>query len=199
MKLIIFFLFTTFIFSNEKGVCLIWVEGDGQSLQECKESNVRECSKNKKSISNMQTTFSNYKGKIFKSSSDDQNVIEFLENKDKTHCEKLFVSSARDYENTMSDNWGYFVYSDLIKVGEKAFVYGNKIILREKPSTKSKKLNTLDNNLEIKILDKSKEKEKLPKSSKAAFWFKIKISEQVGWVYGQFIHPDPNSKESLGL
>jgi hypothetical protein len=190
--------FTSILPVEENGICLTYSEGDSSSITDCNASTLKECSKGKKSISNEDTLFQSYDGKLFRSAEDQNSFVEFRK-EPKSNCDLHFINSARNQEGTMSSNWGYIVYSENLKTGDKAFVYGKKVIVRESGSVKAKKLFNVDDNAEVLILEKSKAKEKVGNSFTEAFWFKVKIKDKQGWIYGQYIHPNPKSKEALGL
>ena len=177
---------------EDKGICLSWSEGDGLSLDGCNASTLKECSKGKKAITNKDTSFQNYTGKLFQNT--EGNISEFL-NELATNCEKRLVKSARNYELTMSTNWGHIVYSDKLKQGDKAFIHGEKVNVREKPSLDGKVVYVPKNLTEVNILQKTKERIKVADAYEA-YWFKISDGKKQGWVYGQFIHPNPKSKKS---
>lgn len=196
--IVIFFMFTAMLMANEKGICLAWAEGDSSTITDCKASTLKECSKGKKSISNKDTTFQSYEGKLFRSSNDPNSFVEFI-TEPKSNCDLLRINSLRIQEATMSNAWGYIVYSENLKIGDKAFVYGKKVIVRETGSVKAKKLFNADENTEVLILEKSTVKEKVGKGFTEAFWFKVKLENKEGWIYGQYLHPNPKSKEAIGL
>ncbi|MDX1960729.1 MAG: SH3 domain-containing protein [Leptospiraceae bacterium] len=188
--LLLFFTFVS-LTAKESGICLTWTEGDGQTLSDCKPSTKAECGKGKKSISSKDTSFQNYKGVLFK---DDTNLYEFR--KGENSCDKLLIASARDYEGTMSSNWDFTVYSDKLNKGDSAFIYGKSVIVREKADIKSKKLFNADDRQKVKILDKTKERVKVGDHF-PSYWFQVEINSKKGWVFGKFIHPDPESKKSF--
>ncbi|HRG48685.1 MAG TPA: SH3 domain-containing protein [Leptospiraceae bacterium] len=185
------------IFSQaSKGTCSTWIEGDSQSLVDCKESTLEECAKDKKSIQKKDTAFQNYTGKLFKSKNTDASEIFEFKNESVDNCKKQMIQSAREAEGTMCSEWGFVVYSEGLKAGDAAYIYGKSVNLRESASTKSKSILTPADRTKIKILEKSKERATIPNLYKA-YWFKISVGDKTGWVYGQFLHPDPNSNASF--
>ncbi len=198
ISIVFFFTFTAMLQANEKGICLSYSEGDSSIITNCNASTLKECSKGKKSILNKDTTFQSYEGKLFRSADDQNSFVEFRK-ESKSSCDLHFINSSRSQEGTMSGNWGYIVYSENLKTGDKAFVYGKKVIVRDNGSVKAKKIFNADENAEVLILEKSKAKEKVSEGLTEAFWFKVKIKDKQGWIYGQFIHPNPKSKEAMGL
>ncbi|MBK6606889.1 MAG: SH3 domain-containing protein [Leptospiraceae bacterium] len=106
------------------------------------------------------------------------------------------IQSARDAEGTMCSEWGFVVYSEGLKAGDVSYIYGKSVNVRESASTKSKSILTPTDRTKIKILEKSKERATIPNLYKA-YWFKISVGDKTGWVYGQFLHPDPNSSVSF--
>lgn len=177
--------------AKETGVCYTWSEGDSQGLIECKPSTLEECSMGNKAINKKETAFQNYTGKLFRNE-ETQNINEFKTGSADI-CDKEMIKSARESELTMCDNWGKAVYSTGLKVGDKAFVYGKSVNVREAANSKSKKLFSPDDRTEVKILEKSAKEDKIDKLY-SAYWFKISINGKTGWIYGQFLHPNPMSK-----
>lgn len=177
----------------ENGVCFIWSEGDALHLDSCAATTLDACSRGRKKIQNKDTAFQIYKGKLFKDN--DNNIYEFR-NESIDSCEKELVKSAREAELTMCSNWGKSVYSSGLKVGDKAYIYGKSVNVRESPSIKSKKVSSPADRTEVKILEKS-EKEDSLENLYSSYWFKISIGNVTGWVYGQFLHPNPNSKQEF--
>ena len=142
------------------------------------------------------TWIENYTGKLFKSkNSDAQEIFEF-KNESIDNCKKQMVQSARDAEGTMCSEWGFVVYSEGLKAGDTAYIYGKSVNIRESASTKSKSILMPADRTKIKILEKSTERASIPNLYKA-YWFKISVGDKTGWVYGQFLHPDPNSSVSF--
>jgi hypothetical protein len=190
---IILFLFTICfsLSAKETGVCYQWSEGDAQHLDSCEASSLEDCSKGRKAISKKETSFQNYTGKLFLDK-ENQSIFEFKKGSHED-CDKEIIKSAREAELTMCSNWGKAVYSTALKVGDKAFIYGKSVNVREKANSKSKKLFSPDDKTEVSILEKSTSEDKIDKLY-SAFWFKISVNGKTGWVYGQFIHPDPTSK-----
>ncbi|MCE9596982.1 MAG: SH3 domain-containing protein [Spirochaetia bacterium] len=177
-----------------KGTCFTWSEGDSQSLNDCKAATQQECSKGAKPIDKKATAFQNYKGSLFQKP-DTTEILEFR-NEPATICKKEIVQAARGSEGTMSSEWGYAVYSEALVPGKKAYVYGTSVSLREKPSTSSNRLATPLDRAEAKILEKSKARDSVP-GLYSAYWFKVTVGGKTGWIYGQFLHPDPNSSEPI--
>ena len=185
---------TLSINAKETGVCYTWSEGDSQGLIECKASTLEECSKGNKGINKKETAFQNYTGKLFRNE-DTQNIYEFKKGS-AIECDKELIKASRDSELTMCDNWGKAVYSTALKVGDRAFIYGKSVNIRESANAKSKKLFSPDDRAELKILEKSTKEDNIDKLY-SAYWFKVSINGKIGWVYGQFIHLDPKSKTSF--
>ncbi|MBL8022007.1 MAG: SH3 domain-containing protein [Leptospirales bacterium] len=180
--------------AQKKGTCLTWSEGDSQSLQDCKAATQAECAKSAKRIDNKATAFQNYKGLLFQNPGESE-IFEFR-TEAATLCKKELIQSARAAEGTMSSQWGYAVYSETLGPGKKAFVYGTSVSLREKASTSSTRLATPADRAEVKILEKSKARDSVS-GLYSAYWFKVVVAGKTGWIYGQFLHPDPNSSESF--
>lgn len=180
--------------AQKKGTCLTWSEGDSQSLSDCKAATQVECAQGAKKIDNKATSFQNYKGMLFQKPGE-PDIFEFR-NEPATLCKKELVSAARGSEGTMSSQWGYAVYSDALVPGKKAFVYGTSVSLREKASTGSNRIATPADRAEVKILEKSKARDSVS-GLYSAYWFKVTVAGKTGWIYGQFLHPDPNSTESF--
>ena len=200
MKTLLYIIFIIYLnplsAADKKGICIEWSEGDGLSLGECKASSLSECSKGKKAVSLKQTSFQSYTGKLFKSKGDDGTLYEFQE-KPASSCKPLIVSSARDYEGTMSANWGYAVYSDKLKKGDTAYINGKNVTVREEGNLKAKKILSLNKGTKVEIIGKSAERADIPNFSYRAYWFQISVQGQKGWVHGIYIHPDPNSEKSV--
>lgn len=194
IKILFLFLLSISISAKETGVCYQWSEGDAQHLDSCEVSSLEDCSKGRKAISKKETAFQNYTGKLFLDK-DNQNIYEFKKG-NALDCEKEIIKSAREAELTMCSNWGKAVYSTGLKVGDKAFIYGKSVNVREKANSKSKKLFSPEDKAEVNILEKSVTEDKID-NLYSAFWFKISVNGKVGWVYGQFIHPDPKSKNEF--
>ena len=200
MKTLLYIIFIIYLnplsAADKKGICIQWFEGDGLSLGKCKASSLSECSKGKKAVSLKQTSFQSYTGKLFKSKGDDGTLYEFQE-KPASSCKPLIVSSARDYEGTMSANWGYAVYSDKLKKGDTAYIDGKNVTVREEGNLKAKKILSLNKGTKVEIIGKSAERADIPNFSYRAYWFQIAVQGQKGWVHGIYIHPDPNSEKSV--
>lgn len=179
---------------DTKGNCYEWEEGDAVHLMSCKPMTLAECSKGKKSIDVKSTAFQFYKGKLFQAPGN-HNIVEFLVEAP-SGCKQAFIGAARGAEGTMSSNWNYAVYSEKLAAGHKAFVYGTSVILRDSPSTKGKQVAVLKDRAPVKIVGKSKERDAV-KDLFPAYWFQVTVDGKTGWVYGQFIHPDPNSTEEF--
>lgn len=109
-------------------------------------------------------------------------------------CEKAVIKGARQEEASMSVQFGAAVYSAELRAGDKAYVYGSSVILREKPSVKANKVAVLTDRAPVDVVGRSKEMDAVPGLHKA-YWFEVKIDGKKGWIYGQFIHPDPNSPQ----
>ncbi len=199
MKNLLYILFIIFLnplsAADKKGICIEWTEGDGLSLDGCKESSLSECSKGRKAITAKETSFQSYSGKLFKSKGDDGALFEFQE-KPASACKPMFIASARSYEGTMSGNWGYIVYSDKLKKGDSAYIYGKNVTVREEGNVKSKKILSLDTGVKVQIIGKSAARGSVPELQDA-YWFQISVQGKKGWVFGKFIHPDPNSEKSF--
>jgi hypothetical protein len=180
--------------AQETGFCYVWSEGDAPHLMECKPSTLAECSRGKQSIKPGETSFDVYTGKLFRDE-ETQSIHEFKKST-KQSCENDQIKSARGSELTMSSSWGYSVYSKNLKTGDKAYIYGKSVNIREQANVKSKRLFALPNFTEVKILEKSKKEESV-KDLYSSFWFKITVNGKTGWVFGQFLHPDPKSKEEF--
>lgn len=185
------FIFTLTLTAKENGVCYIWSEGDSQGLIECKSSSLEDCSKGNKPITKNDTAFQNYTGKLFRNEQG-QSIHEFKTGSADI-CDKEFIKEARESELTMCDNWGKAVYSTGLKVGDNAFVYGKSVNVRESANNKSKKLFSSSDRTKVKILEKSAKEDKIDKLY-SAYWFKVSIDGKTGWIYGQFLHPNPMSK-----
>lgn len=180
--------------AQKKGTCLTWSEGDSQSLTECKAATQQECAHGAPKIDKKATAFQNYKGVLFRKAGE-PDIYEFRNEPD-TLCKKELIAAARGAEGTMSSEWGYAVYSDALVPGKKAFVYGTSVSLREKASTSSNRIATPADRAEVKILEKSKARDSIS-GLYSAYWFKVTVAGKTGWIYGQFLHPDPNSNESF--
>ncbi len=180
--------------AEKNGTCLVWSEGDSQSLMSCEASSLAACGKGLKAITNKDTAFANYKGKLFRKK-DDSSISEFR-NEPPEGCRKERIEAARGVEATMSSQWGSAVYSADLKSGDKAYVYGKSVTLREEASSKSRAIGLLVDRAEATISAKSKEAAKIANLFDA-HWFKITVDGKTGWIYGQFLHPDPNSQESF--
>ncbi|MBI3396191.1 MAG: SH3 domain-containing protein [Spirochaetia bacterium] len=177
-----------------KGTCINWSEGDAQSMISCKASTLDECSKGRQTVDVKETAFQNYTGKLFRAPGA-QDFYEF-KHEPADSCRKQSIKAARDAEGTMCSEWGYVVYSDHLKAGDKAYVYGTAVTIREKPSTKSNRVGTPADRAPLKILGKSASRETV-QGLMNAYWFHVQVDGKKGWIYGQFVHPDPNSESSF--
>lgn len=186
------FICNTFIYS-EDGICYQWSEGDALHLNSCSVSTLESCSKGKKSIQKKDTAFQIYKGKLFK---DNENNIYEFRKESKDECDKELIKSAREAELAMCSNWGKAVYASNLKIGDTAYIYGKSVNLRENPNTKAKKIAAPEDRTEVKILERSSKEDSI-QNLYSAYWFKISVKGTIGWVYGQFLHPNPNSKEEF--
>ena len=180
--------------NDPNGICITWQEGDTKSLLECKASNLNSCKGKLKEIKKEQTSFQDYKGKLF-FSEETSEINEFVSGK--IDCDKLLIQSAREAEGSMCSQWGKIVYSSHLVKGDTAFIYGKSVNLREKASADSKKITTINDRLKIKIIEKSKEEVSVKSNPFKAFWFQIESEGKKGWVFGAYLHPDPNSKNSF--
>lgn len=194
LLLLCIFSFSISIFAKDTGVCYQWSEGDAQHLEGCEASSLENCGKGKKKIKKEDTAFQNYNGKLFLDS-ETQSIYEFKQGSIE-NCQKELIKSARAAELTMCDNWGKTVYSANLKVGDKAYIYGKSVNVRENANSKAKKLFSPEDRSEVSILDKTNKEEKIEKLY-SSYWFKISVNGKTGWVYGQFLHPDPNSKNEF--
>lgn len=195
-KVLLFFIFyfSISVSAKDTGICYKWSEGDAQHLESCEASSLENCAKGKKKIKKEDTAFQNYNGKLFLDS-ESQSIFEFKQDSLKD-CEKELIKSAREAEMTMCDNWGKAVYSVNLKVGDKAYIYGKSVNVRENSNSKAKKLFSPEDRAEVTILDKTNKEDKIEKLY-SSYWFKISVKGKIGWVYGQFLHPDPNSKNEF--
>jgi hypothetical protein len=181
------------LFANDQnGICLTWQEGDSKSLLDCKASSLNSCKGKLKEIKKDQTAFQDYKGKLFFSEELSQ-INEFVSGVAKD-CDKILIQSARDSEGTMNSQWGKIVYSSQLVKGNTAYIYGKSVNMREKDSADSKRITTIEDRTKVKILEKSKEEVSVKSIPFKAYWFKIESDGKTGWVFGAYVHPDPNSK-----
>lgn len=176
------------------GTCLVWEEGDAQHLLRCEAASLEKCAQGKKAMAQNETAFADYKGRLYRSA-DGAQIFEFR-NDPPTNCGKELTRAARDVELAMAAQWKAAVYSAHLKAGDKAYIYGKSVTLREAASAKSKALGSLADRAEAKLLERSKQISSIP-NLLDAYWFKISVDGNTGWVYGQFLHPDPNSQKSF--
>lgn len=190
MKLLLYVLFIIFSIptaaEDKKGICLEWIEGEGFDLENCRPYSISECSKGKEAVPAME----GFSGKLFKSK--DGKVMSEFQEKPASACKALLISAARGKEGTASEYSAYIVYSDKLKKGDTAYIYGENVNVREKGSVKAKKLFSLNKGVKVEILDKSAKRENVMNSG---YWFQISVDGKKGWVFGAFIHPDPDSEK----
>ncbi len=79
--------------------------------------------------------------------------------------------------------------------GSTELMYGDKVVLREKPSSTSEALDTLSIGQKVKIVEKSNELMKI--NGQDSPWYKIKVNGKTGFVLGGLIalnHKEINGK-----
>lgn len=172
----------------KQGICLEYEEGDGFDLQSCRTSSLSDCSKGKKP-----TAMEGFKGKLFLST-DKKHLSEFQE-KPASACKPILVSDARGKDTYLSEYARYILYSNKLKKGDTAYIYGENVNVRETGSIKSEKLFSLNKGTKVEIIGKSAMKQNLEKDTWKAYWFQISVNGKKGWVFGQFIHPNPDSEK----
>lgn len=175
-----------------KGTCYYWSDDLAPRVFSCEAATEVECAKGKQPLLNKDTYFGKFTGKLYGSPGASM-VYEFRD-EPIAACEKAMIKGAREAEASMSAGSRTAVYSIGLKVGDRAVVYGSSVILREKPSVKANKVAVLTDRAPVEVVAISKEMDAVPGLYKA-YWFEVKVEGKKGWVYGQFIHPDPNSPE----
>ncbi|MDB3906095.1 SH3 domain-containing protein [Crocinitomicaceae bacterium] len=72
--------------------------------------------------------------------------------------------------------------------GSTETLYGDNVVLRKKPSTESKAIDTLSIGSEVKILENSRKE--IVVNGKTSYWYKVKSNKGTGYVAGGFIALD---------
>ncbi len=182
--------------AKDDGVCYEWSEGDARHLMGCTPSTLSLCSKGREPISNKMTAFQGYTGKLFRSTED--TIYEFVK-KAPEDCDKELVANARSVEASMSVEWGTAVYSNALKVGDKAYIFGNSVLIQDRPSKKASKVASPADLTPVKVVERSAKTSTFGKPNERypmqAYWFKVSVGNKLGWVFGEFLHPDPKSKK----
>ena len=178
-------LYSFVAFSNEKsGNCLHWTMGDAAHLLGCMRSTKENCMKWKSLVAP--------DNKIKSELNSLSDSIEFDEKKEKS-CIDHFVESARGAEISMTAQWGYVVYSENLREGQKASVYLKSCHFLEKPIIGSKTKENLMIGTEVTIIKKSKERASCQgKNKEKARWFEVKNKTFRGYICGAYLHPDPS-------
>jgi hypothetical protein len=171
---------------NMKGGCLYYTWGDALHLGECKPSTLGECKKGLKPMEGAQ-------GYTFVHPEHEERGMTVFE-PGPVDCNKARIENNRSIEQQMSSQWGYWTYSAEVKPGDSAFVFGTGVNLRQGPSTKTKALAVLKNRSRLKILEKSAQPEVLADDQIKinGYWFKVNVEGKTGWIYGKFVHPNPD-------
>ncbi len=181
---------------GEKGTCYKWSEIDGTAYGpgDCAVSTLAECGKGNKAVESKPSAFQKHKGKLFQTSE----AGEYTEFRSEpvALCQKARVVYARASEADMSSRVGFVAHSEDLIPGNRAYVYGSSVTLRETPSVKGKKVSVPADRSPVQIIGRSKTRDTV-QGLFPAYWFQVTVDGKKGWIYGQFIHPDPDSPKSF--
>ncbi len=72
--------------------------------------------------------------------------------------------------------------------GSSEILYGDNVILRKKPATNAKAIDTLSIGSKVKIIENSKEP--VTVNGKESFWYKVKTNKGTGYIAGGLIALD---------
>lgn len=79
-------------------------------------------------------------------------------------------------------------YNFEFEKGKTERLYGDRVVLRSKPTSTAEALDTLSIAQEVKIIEKSSEKMLI--NGLESNWYKVKVNNKVGYVLGGFIAAD---------
>jgi hypothetical protein len=177
------------------GLCLGWEEGDALHMSSCRETSQEACAAGRKPAPTKNWSFPPSKAALAVYAKKSANEYDSYEMRTET-CPELNRDNARDVEKSMSGQWGYAVYSVGLKAGERAYIYGKDVPVRDKPAKNAAVLFRASASDRVTLREKSKEMDKGKELS--AHWFKVAWPNgKEGWVFGEFLHPDPQSPESV--
>jgi len=177
--------------SPVKGTCLSWEEGDALHMLSCKPCTKGEFLKGKEPFDPSSTQFFQGRKDLFTGA--DCGICEFTT--EPIDCKEEARRNDQAVSDQMTEQWNMYFYSMSLQSGNAAFVYGKNVILREQPSVNSKVVIVLKDRAPLKILDKTQEPEYIPKNGHGAYWFQVTVQGKKGWVYGKYVHPDPDGKK----
>jgi hypothetical protein len=121
--------------------------------------------------------------------------MEFMASATET-CSVMYAASAREAEDMMSGQWGWWVHSSGIEVGDPAFTYGPNVEVREGPDQGSPVTLVVEANATpLVILEKG---ERTDLDEMGGSWFRVQVGATEGWIWGAFVHPDPLSEQDIG-
>jgi len=177
-----------FINIYAKGLCIGYSSGDAVHLDYCRVSTKQKCFKDNNKHIDYNNTEDIFSGNDF---------FEFRDTNDS--CQKVRVESARNTEEGLSNHWGNWIYSANLQKGDTPYIYApytNREYIKVYSSAdfKSKVTLRVKKDIKVKILDKSKESKYQDMNS---FWFKIKVYNKDGWIWGRYLHPNPFSPNSV--
>jgi hypothetical protein len=105
----------------------------------------------------------------------------------------MYADSAREAEGMMSSQWGWWVHSSSVEVGDSAFSYGQNVAVREGPAQESPVTHRVEANATpLLVLEKS---DRTDLDDMGGSWFKVQVGTVEGWIWGEFVHPDPLSEQ----
>ncbi len=173
------------------GLCLRWSSGDTVHLNACEVATQEDCIAGRPAVTEHDLVTEVAEGRLY---SDAEGAFVEFRQTERT-CHALAVEVARMAESSMSGQWSSWVYSGGLVAGDKAYLYGEVIALHARPDPASKVLNRYQGNTTaVSILDKA---QGVPMDEMSSAWFKVKVGDVTGWVWGRYLHPDPASQKAF--
>ena len=111
---------------------------------------------------------------------------------------EIKIQTARDAEERLSLQWNNWIYSNTLESGDSVYIYRKdsdqttSVNIYRTPDFKSKIEFIAKHGQKVKILKKSKEQTYKEMQS---YWFEINIEEKKGWIWGEYLHPNPLMEE----
>ena len=168
------------------GVCTVWEQGDALHLSKCYKEYKALCNTANNDSYGEQTSV------IFK---------KMQEADINNYCHQVEVKNARDVELTMAGQWGVQVWDYLLTPGSKAQTYQRAIQLKLVPEIGGEDLKeTIDSGTKVTIISRGAERKIVKEyGDYSAYWYQVKIDKSgiQGYVFGTFIHPNPDSPEAF--
>lgn len=171
------------------GLCIGWDSGDAVHMESCAAMPESECTQGRKPLAEYDLVQEVAQGPLFIDS--DGGLFEFrLSEKP---CKVLAIESAREAEKTMSGQWARWVYAEDIKVGDRAAIYGKNVKVHSEPGVGADVLRIITRaSGKFMVMQKS---EATQVNEMSSSWFKLSLGRGTGWVWGEYVHPDPQSEE----